>query len=74
MMTAISAISDHYGLKLFATVLSVHTVGQNLFSRHDSLQGRCWRRESLGIWENQVANRWSESPVCSPMSLLLPLP
>ena len=33
-----------------------------------------WKRGSLGIWEHQVAHRWSESPVCSPLSLLLPLP
>ena len=40
MMTAISAISDHYGLKLFATVLSVHTVVHSLFSHHASQQGK----------------------------------
>ena len=73
-MTAISAINDYYVLKVFATVLCVHTVFASLFSRHASLQGKFGEGESLGIWEHQVANRWSESAVCSPLSLLLPLP
>ena len=47
MMTAISAINDHCGLKLFATVLCVHTVGQNLFSRHASLQ---WKFGKGEVW------------------------
>ena len=47
-MTAISAINDHYVLKVFATILCVHRVGQNLFSRHASLQGKFWRRGKSG--------------------------
>ena len=47
MMTAISAINDHYGLKEFATVLCVHTVVHSLFSRHASLQ---WKFGKGEVW------------------------
>ena len=58
MMTAISAISDHYGLKLFATVLSVHTVVHSLFSHHASQQGKFQRRGKSGSirWQTVGVN------------------
>ena len=73
-MTTISAINDHYGLKLFTTLLCVHTVGQNFSHIMPNCKGNFREGESLGIWEHQVVNRWSESPVFSPLSLLFPLP
>ena len=73
-MTAISAINDHYGLKLFSTPLCVHTVGKKFSQVMSNCKESFGEGESLSIWEHQVANTWSESPVFSPLSWLLPLP